>query len=134
MKRQRKPLSTKKPPIPSDNYEIIKDWMTNRVVPNTLPIVEKTDSIIRELIPNLQYAIKWGNAFYGSQELGWIIEIAAFEVSVNIVFLSGAKFDSKPPLENDSQSRYVKLKTLENVGTLEIRKWIQQAGRFFGWK
>ena len=86
MNKQRKPLSTKKPPIPSHDHGIIEDWMTNRVVPNTLPMVKKIDSLIKELIPNPQYAIKWGNAYYGSQELGWVIEVGAFEVSVNIVF------------------------------------------------
>lgn len=27
MEKQRKPLSTKKPPIPSDDYKIVEDWM-----------------------------------------------------------------------------------------------------------
>ena len=134
MKKQYKPLSTKKPPTPSDDHGIIEDWMTNRVVPNTLPMVKKIDSLIKESIPNPQYAIKWGNAYYGSQELGWIIEVCAFEVSVNIVFLSGAKFDHQPPLGDDDQSRYVKLKTLDEVNRPEIQKWIQQAGRLSGWK
>jgi hypothetical protein len=108
--------------------------MTNRVVPNVSPMVKKIDSLITESIPNLRYAIKWGKAYYGSQELGWIIEVSAYEVSVNIVFLSGAKFDHQPPLGDGDQSRYVKLKTLDEVNQPEIQKWIQQAGLLYGWK
>ena len=134
MKKQRKPLSTKKPPVPSDDHKIIEDWMTNRIMPSIQPIVMKIDSLINESIPNLQYAIKWGNAYYGSKELGWVIEVAAYDVSVNIVFLSGAKFHDQPPLGDGDQSRYVKLKVVDEVNQPEIKKWIQQAGRLSGWK
>ena len=134
MKKQRKPLSTKKPPVPSDDHGIIEDWMNNHIMPSIQPIVMKIDSLIKESIPNLQYAIKWGNAYYGSKELGWVIEVAAYDVSVNIVFLSGAKFRDQPPLGDSDQSRYVKLKVVDEVNQPEIKKWIQQAGRLSGWK
>lgn len=134
MKKQRKPLSTKKPPIPSDDHGIIENWMNNRIMQGIQPMVKKIDSLIKETIPNPQYAIKWGNAYYGSQELGWVIEVAAYDVSVNIVFLSGAKFDDQPPLGDGDQSRYVKLKKIDEVNRPEIQKWIQQAGRLSGWK
>ncbi len=31
-------------------------------------------------------------------ELGWVIEMVAYDVSVNVVFLGGADFDPAPPL------------------------------------
>ena len=68
---------------------------------------------IREAIPGLRYAIKWKNAFYGVPELGWIIQMAAYAVSVNVIFLGGADFDPPPPLGATDRSRYVKLTTLE---------------------
>ena len=134
MKKQHKPLSTKKPPIPSDDHKIIEDWMINRIMPSIQPMVKEIDSLIKESIPNPQYAIKSGNAYYGSQELGWVIEVAAYDVSVNIVFLSGAKFDDQPPLGEGDQTRYVKLKTVDEINRPEIQKWIQQASRITGWK
>lgn len=51
------------------------------------PIVKRLDALIRETIPGLQYAIKWKKAYYGRSELGWIIEIVAYDVSVNVAFL-----------------------------------------------
>ena len=134
MKKQRKPLSTKKPPVPTDEHKVIDDWVTHRVMPGIQPMVKKIDRLINKSIPNPQYAIKWGNAYYGSEELGWVIEVAAYDVSVNLVFLSGTKFDEQPPLGDGDQSRYVKLKTLDDVNRPEIQKWIQQAGRLPGWK
>lgn len=120
--------------MPSSDHKLIEDWMSSRIMPGMQPLVKKIDSLITESIPNLQYAIKWGSAYYGSQKLGWVIEVAAYNVSVNIVFLSGAEFDPKPPLGEDDQSRYIKLRTLDEVHRPEIQKWIKQAGRVSGWK
>lgn len=133
MKKQRKPLSTKKPPLPNKDHGIIKHWIANRIMPGMQPIVRKIDRLLNESIPNPHYAIKWGSAYYGSQDLGWVIEVAAYEVSVNIVFLNGAQFDPRPPL-GDGQSRYIKLKTLDEVDQPEIQKWIEQACGTPGWK
>ncbi|MFL5766925.1 MAG: hypothetical protein ACJ758_03665, partial [Actinomycetota bacterium] len=76
----------------------------------------------------------WKNAFYGKPELGWIIQMAAYAVSVNVVFLGGEDFDPAPPLGATDRSRYVKLTTLEEAETPEIHRWIEQAGRVAGWK
>ncbi|MEX0619563.1 MAG: hypothetical protein WD180_11480, partial [Pseudohongiellaceae bacterium] len=77
---------------------------------------------------------KWKKAYYGLPELGWIIEMVAYDVSVNVVFLGGADFDSPPPLGDTDRSRYVKLKALKEAKAAEIREWIAQAGRVPGWK
>jgi hypothetical protein len=95
---------------------------------------QRLDGSIRETIPVLQYAIKWKNAYYGVPELGWIIEMAAYAVSVNVSFFGGAEFDPPPPLGTTDRSRYVKLTTLEEAQGPEMHKWIEQAGRVPGWK
>ena len=134
MEKQRNPLSTKKPPVPLDEHRIIEDWLASRIMPGILALVTKIDSLIHDLIPDLHYAIKWGNAFYGTKELGWLIEVAGYDVSANIVFLSGAMFDPQPPLGTDEKTRNIKLKTLNDIQDLEIAGFIKQAGCFNGWK
>jgi hypothetical protein len=62
-----------------------------------------------------QYAVKWKKAYYGLPELGWIIEMVAYDVSVNIVFFGGAELDPAPPLGTTERTRYVKLNTLEEA-------------------
>jgi hypothetical protein len=129
----RKPDAARKPPVPSDSHAEIGDWV-RRVMPDLHPIVKRLDELIRETIPGLQYAIKWNKAYYGVPELGWIIEMVAYDVSVNVVFFGGADFDPPPPLGTTERTRYVKVMTVEDTQGPDMRKWIEQAGRMRGWK
>jgi hypothetical protein len=133
MANPRKPTTAQKPPVPSDSHADIADWI-RRVMPDLHPIVERLDELISETIPGLQYAVKWKKAYYGLPELGWIIEMVAYDVSVNVVFFGGAEFDPPPPLGTTERTRYVKVKTLEEAQGPEMHKWIEQAGRVSGWE
>lgn len=127
-----KSSSSRKPPEPSDSHAEIEDWM-RRVMPDLNPIVTHLDETIRATIPGLHYALKWKKAHYGLPDLGWIIEMVAYDVSVNVVFYGGAEFDSPPPLGSD-RTRYIKVKTMDEAQSPEMQKWIEQAGRVQGWK
>jgi hypothetical protein len=133
MDKTRKPSSTRKPPVPSESHVDIDDWI-RRVMPDLHPIVKRLDELICETVPGLQYAVKWKKAYYGLPELGWIIEMVAYDVSVNVVFFGGAEFEPVPPLGNTERTRYVKLMTVEEAQAPEMREWIKQAGRVPGWK
>ena len=132
MNKQRKPNSARKPPVPSDGHAEIEDWI-RRVMPDLNPIVTRLDELIREAIPGRRYAVKWKKAYYGLPELGWIIEMVAYDVSVNVVFFGGADFDSPPPLGTTERTRYVKVKILEEVEEPQMHEWIEQAGSTPGW-
>jgi len=131
--KARNPTTTRKPPVPAESHAEIEDW-SRRVMPDLHPIVEKLDESIRATIPELQYAVKWKKAYYGLPELGWIIEMVAYDVSVNVVFFGGADFEPPPPLGDTDRTRYVKLTTLEETQRPDLRSWIEQAGRVPGWK
>lgn len=103
-------------------------------MPDLHPIVERLDESICETIPGLQYAVKWRKAYYGLPELGWIIELVAYDVSVNLVFFGGAEFDPPPPLGTTERTRYVKLTTLAEAQGPEVHSWIEQAAQAPGWK
>jgi hypothetical protein len=133
MPKTPKPDSARKPPVPSESHADIDDWI-RRVMPDLHLIVKRLDELIRKTIPGLQFAVKWKKAYYGLPELGWIIEMVAYDVSVNVVFLGGADFDSQPPLGTTGRSRYVKVKTVEEAQAPEMHKWIEQAARRPGWK
>jgi hypothetical protein len=122
----------RKPPEPSTNHSDTDDWC-RRLMPDLQPIVKRLDESIRATVPGLHYAVKWKRAYYGLPELGWIIEIAAYDVSVNVVFLGGADFESPPPLGTTDRTRYIKVTSLEEVQRPELQKWIEQAGRTPGW-
>lgn len=132
MAKQRRTGSTRKPPVPSKSHDDIDDWI-ERVMPGLHPIVKRLDETIRDTIEGLRYAVKWRKAYYGLPELGWIIEMVAYDVSVNVVFFAGADLDPPPPLGSDGRDRYVKVRTLEQAQAPELQRWIEQAGRVPGW-
>jgi hypothetical protein len=133
MKKTPASASTRKPPEPTDSHAEIEKWVRS-VMPDLHPIVRRLDELIRETLSDLQYAIKWKKAYYGLPELGWVIEVVAYDVSVNVVFLGGADFDSPPPLGETDRSRYIKVKTLDEVEDSTMREWIREAGRVRGWQ
>lgn len=131
MAMKRSSGSTRKPPEPSESHAEIEDWM-GRLVPDLQPIVQRLDETIREAHPNAHFALKWKKAYYGLPDVGWMIEVVAYDVSVNIVFHGGADLDPPPPLGSD-RSRYVKLHSLDEAEQPELRRWIEQAGTVPGW-
>jgi hypothetical protein len=125
--------ATKKPPAPSESHAAIDDWM-RRVMPDLHPIVTSLDRSIREAIPDARFAVKWRRAYYGLADLGWLIEVVPYDVSVNVVFLAGAEFDPRPPLGTAGRTRYIKVKTVEEAQAPEVRGWIEQAKGIPGWR
>jgi hypothetical protein len=121
----------RKPPKPS-NHSDIDEWF-GRQVPHLQPILRNVDESIRATIPGLHYAVKWNRPYYGLPKLGWIIELAAYAVSVNVVFLGGADFNSPPPLGTTDRTRYIKVRTLEEAQRTELVQWIDEASRTPGW-
>jgi hypothetical protein len=132
MPKEIKGNASRKPPEPSADHSGIDDWF-RRQMPHLQPIVEALDESIRATIPGLRYSVKWKRPYYGLPELGWIIELAAYDVSVNVVFLGGADFDSPPPLGTTDRTRYVKVTTLEEAQGPALHKWIEEASRRPGW-
>jgi hypothetical protein len=133
VKEARKPITTREPPVPAESHVEVEEWMRRRVMPDLQPIVQALDASIRDAIPGIRYAIKWKRAYYGLPELGWIIEVVPYDVSVNVVFLGGADFDDPPPLGTADRSRYIKVKTLKEAQGPEMRRWVEQAQLVLGW-
>lgn len=122
----------RRPPEPAADHSELDDWC-QRLVPGLQPIIKQLDAEIRATLADLDYAVKWKRAYYGTAQLGWVIELAAYDVSVNVVFLGGADFESPPPLGTADRTRYVKVTGLEEAQRPELRQWIEQAGRTPGW-
>lgn len=133
MPKEIKGNAGRKPPEPSAGHSDIDEWLP-RLMPHLQPIVKQLDESIRQTIPGLDYAVKWKRAYYGLPDRGWIIEIAAYDVSVNVVFLGGADLVPPPPLGTTDRTRYVKVTTLEEAQRPELHRWIEQAGHTPGWK
>jgi hypothetical protein len=123
----------RKPPEPASRHSDIDEWL-ERLMPRLKPIVRGVDESIRAGLPDLEFAVKYNRAFYGRRDLGWIVEVAPYHVSVNVLFLGGADLDPPPPLGTVGRTRYVKIRNVDEVRTPELLEWIEQAGRTQGWK
>lgn len=121
----------RKPPEPAANHDDI-DALLEGQMPTIQPLAKAVDELICATIPDLQFVVKRAHAYYGLPDLGWIIEVAAYHVSVNVLFLGGADFEVPPPLGNVDRTRYIKLTDLDEVPSL--RGWITEAGRTPGWQ
>ena len=122
----------RKPPEPSADHSDIDEW-SRHLMPDLQPIVKRLDELIRATVPDLDYAVNRKRAYYGLPDLGWIIEIAAYDVSVNVLFLGGADFESPPPLGTTDRTRYIKVTSPAEAQRPQLQKWIEQAGRTPGW-
>lgn len=120
----------RKPPEPGSHSDI-DEWF-GTLVPYLQPIVKALDKSIRAEVSGLQYAVKYRRAFYGLPDLGWIIELAPYDVSANVLFLGGADFQTPPSLGSGS-TRYVKVTSLDEAKEPELRAWMNEAGRTPGW-
>lgn len=129
MKNQ-KPLSSRKPPEPGEEHKLIEEWIAN-AKPALNPIVSELDKTVRRELKDPRYAIKWGKAYYGSTKFGWCIELVAYDVSVNVVFLNGSRLDEPPELGDET--RYVKIRDLEEAKSDRVRSWIKQSCQMPGW-
>lgn len=125
-----KPLSSKKPPVPEKSHQLIADWIAD-AKPALNSILRKLDKQIRTLLDEPRYAIKWGKAYYGSAAHGWCIELVAYDVSVNIVFLNGDRLAAPPELGDET--RYVKIKNREELESSQLQEWIKQSCSMPGW-
>jgi hypothetical protein len=134
MKNGPKQDSNRKPPAPSESHAAIEEWMAANVMPRLRPLVERVDAMIREALPAAHYAVKWKKAYYGLPDQGWVIELVAYDVSVNVVFFAGAEFDTPPPLGTTGPTRYVKLRSLDEIDQGDLAKWIEQSGKLSGWR
>jgi hypothetical protein len=128
-----KGLAGRTPPVASADPDMIAEWC-RRQMPDLQPLVMQLDELIRGTVRGFEYAIRRNHVFYGLPKVGWIIELAPYAVSVNVLFLGGADFPSPPPLGTTDRTRYIKLTELDDAQRSQLRKWIKLAARTPGWK
>jgi hypothetical protein len=131
MRKMIKGNPRRKPPEPVDHSEI-EGWIGG-VMPRLQAAVSALDDLICTDLSGLTYGVKFSRAFYGLPDLGWVIEVAAYHKTFNVLFLGGAEFGDPPPLGETSRMRFVKLDSIDDIGRDDLRGWIGEAGRTPGW-
>ena len=134
MAMKRKASSTRKPPEPSESHAEIDDWM-RRVMPDLNPIVTRLDELIRERCafgPAVRRQVEEGVLRAARRRMddgdGRLRRLRERRV------LRGRRLRPATAARRCRWTRYIKLRTMDEVEQPELKSWIEQAGRVPGWK
>ena len=94
-------------------------------------IAERFDSIAARAIPGIRRCIKWGMAFYGTEN-GWFVSCGGFADHVKITFLHGTKLDPVPPVGTGKYTRGIDVVRASELQPASLRTWLLQAAKLPG--
>ena len=77
--------------------------------------------------------MKWRQAFYGLENVGWIVAVRSYTNYVSLTFFAGTKLKPVPPLGEHKSGRRVNLYDLRDVDETRLQSWFRQAAATKGW-
>ena len=92
-------------------------------------IAEEIDALAAKTLPNLKRGVKWGMAYYGTDE-GWCFTSGAFLGHVKLMFIRGADLKPEPPVKPiamGKNTRGVELAEPSDLDGQLVASWMQQA-------
>ncbi len=101
-------------------------------------IAEAVDALAAKTVPDLQRAVKWGMAYYGTGG-GWCFSSGAFVGHVKLMFIKGNEMTPQPPVTPIGMGRAtrgVELASLADLDEAQLATWMAAAAAmpFFGGK
>ena len=92
----------------------------------------KLDSIIEELVPNVQKAVKWNTPLYGKED-GYFMAFYCYKKYVQVTFMQGASMTPVPPVASKVEgTRYFNIFEDDVLDEAQISNWVKQAGKLPG--
>ncbi len=89
---------------------------------------QRLDKIIREVVPDVQKAVKWNSPFYGIEGEGWFLSFHCMTKYVKVAFFNGAFFRPLPPGESKQKNvRYLDIYEDDVIDEVQLASWIKQA-------
>lgn len=93
------------------------------------------DALIVRTVPNLKKAVRWNSPFYGTEELGWFLNMHCLTKYIKVAFFNGASLDPLPPVESKTEgTRYFHIFEDDELDEELLVSWIRQASETPGWK
>lgn len=91
------------------------------------------DQLVREVVPDVQLAVRWNSPFYGVEGNGWFLSLHCFTRYVQITWLNGAELTEPPEKASKHERvRYTDLHEDEPIDDERLRAWIRQAAQLPG--
>ena len=92
-------------------------------------IAEQIDALASTTLPGLRRGVKWGMAYYGTDE-GWCFTSGAFVGHVKVMFIRGTDLKPEPPVKPigmGKATRGVELASVDDLDEPQLAAWMQQA-------
>ena len=92
-------------------------------------VAERIDALAAKTLPDLQRAVKWGMAYYGTGG-GWCFSSGAFVGHVKLMFIRGADIKPEPPVTPvgmGKSTRGVELASVDDLDERQAASWMKQA-------
>lgn len=92
-------------------------------------IAEQIDALAAKTLPGLRRGVKWGMAYYGTDE-GWCFTSGAFVGHVKVMFIRGTDLKPEPPVKPiamGKQTRGVELTSEEGLDEAQLAAWMRQS-------
>lgn len=92
------------------------------------------DALIARTVPDVQKAVRWNSPFYGTDELGWFLNLHCLTKYVKIAFFRGTSLRPIPPVESKNEgTRYCHIHEGDRIDEQLMASWIRQAAKLQGW-
>lgn len=93
------------------------------------------DALIVAAVPDVQRAVKWNSAFYGSEsQEGWFVSLHSLTKYLKVAFFNGASLDPLPPIDaKDPGTRYFHIYEDDVIDAAQLTSWFEQASHLPGW-
>jgi hypothetical protein len=92
-------------------------------------VAERIDALAAKTLPDLQRAVKWGMAYYGTGG-GWCFSSGAFVGHVKLMFIRGTDIKPEPPVTPvgmGKATRGVELASADDLDERLVASWMKQA-------
>ena len=93
------------------------------------------DSIITEIVPGVEKAVKWNSPFYGMQRDFWFLSLHCFTKYVQVTFFRGTSLTPMPKgTSKHSEVRYLNIHEGPGLDAAQFVDWVLQASALPGEK
>ncbi len=93
----------------------------------------RLDTVIEQVVPGVQKAVKWNTPFYGIQGQGWFLAFHCITKYIKVAFFRGTSLRPVPPIESKKQEvRYLHIHEDKPLDEEQFADWVRQASQLPG--
>jgi len=98
-------------------------------------IGRQLDTLICDIVPGTEKAVRWNSPFYGLPGQGWFLGVHCLTKYVKVTFFQGRALVPIPPggTPKSGEARWVHIYEKDGFDKDQLTVWIKQAAALPGW-